>query len=131
MSSRYCNTRMRFRFDHNNINVLNLEKSISFYREALGLTEVRRKEAKDGSFLIVFLSDNVSRHRLELTWLRGRKKKYDLGDNEFHIAFRIKDFKAAYGLHKRMGCIVYENKDIGIYFIEDPDGYWIEICPER
>ena len=61
---------MKFTFAHNNFNVVNLEKSLKFYEEALGLTEVRRKEAADGSFIIVFLGDGESKHRLELTWLR-------------------------------------------------------------
>ena len=47
---------MYFRFAHNNINVCNLEESIDFYHRALGLQEVRRKEAADGSFILVYLS---------------------------------------------------------------------------
>jgi Glyoxalase/Bleomycin resistance protein/Dioxygenase superfamily. len=66
---------MNFRFAHNNFNVVNLEKSLAFYKEALGLEEVRRKTAEDGSFIIVFLSDGESKHRLELTWLRDFKKE--------------------------------------------------------
>jgi lactoylglutathione lyase len=120
---------MKFTFAHNNLNVLDLEKSLKFYKEALGLEEVRRKEAADGSFTLVFLGDGATRHHLELTWLHVRKEKYDLGDNEIHLAFRAQDFKAAHGLHKKMGCICYENEAMGIYFIEDPDGYWLEILP--
>lgn len=71
---------MKFRFAHNNFNVMDLDKSLKFYEEALGLTEVRRKEAEDGSFIIVYLGDGSSEHRLELTWLRDwEKDKYDLG----------------------------------------------------
>ena len=58
-------------------------------------------------------------------------RPYDLGDEEFHIAFKTSDFDAAYKLHKEMDCICYENKDMGIYFINDPDGYWLEIVPIR
>ncbi|MBZ4646988.1 MAG: lactoylglutathione lyase [Petroclostridium sp.] len=65
-------------------------------------------------------------HRLELTWLRDRKEPYNLGDNEFHLVFTADDFDAAYEMHKKMGCICYENKAMGIYFINDPDGYWLE-----
>lgn len=122
---------MKFTIDHNNINVLDLEKSVAFYREALGFTEVRRKEAKDGSFILVFLSDGTSRHRIELTWLRDRTEPYDLGDNESHLAVVVDDFEAAYAHHQKMGCICYENKEMGLYFINDPDGYWIEIIPPR
>lgn len=122
---------MKFSFSHNNLNVLDLEKSLKFYSEALGLAETRRKEAADGSFTLVFLGDGVTAHKLELTWLRDRKEKYNLGDNEIHLAFTAQDYHAAHELHKKMGCICYENEAMGIYFIEDPDGYWLEILPGR
>lgn len=122
---------MNFKFAHNNINVLNLDESLSFYKEALGLKEKSRKTADDGSFILVYLGDNSSRHQLELTWLRTRHDAYDLGDNEIHIAFTTDDFEKAHEKHKQMGCICYENKNMGIYFISDPDGYWLEIIPEK
>lgn len=122
---------MNFSFDHNNINVLNLEKSLQFYKEALGLVEVRRVEPEHGGFILVYLGDGHSRHTLELTWLRDRTEAYNLGDNEFHIAFTVDDFEAAHEHHQQMGCICYENKDMGIYFINDPDNYWLEILPAR
>ena len=111
--------------------MLDLEKSLEFYKEALGLAEVRRKNAADGSFTLVFLGDGSTPHGLELTWLKDRKEKYDLGDNEIHLAFTVDDFAAAHEKHKKMGCICYENEGMGIYFIEDPDGYWLEILPEK
>lgn len=122
---------MKFKFAHNNLNVLDLEKSLAFYKEALGLEPSRTKNAEDGSFTLVFLSDGSTEHLLELTWLRDWDRPYNLGDNEFHLAFRVDDFDAAYKHHKEMGCIVYENKDMGIYFIADPDNYWLEIIPTR
>lgn len=122
---------MAFTIDHFNINVLDLEKSLAFYEKALGLKEVRRKKASDGSYIIVFLGDGQSANKLELTWLKSQEKPYDLGDEEFHIAFVTDDFDAAYALHKQMGCICYENKQMGIYFINDPDGYWLEVIPKK
>lgn len=118
---------MKSRFLHCNINVTDLEKSIAFYREALGLTEIRRKKAEDGSFVLVYLGDGETDFQLELTWLRDHKGKYNLGENESHIAFRVEDRKAAHELHSRMGCICFENRAMDLYFIEDPDGYWLEI----
>jgi len=120
---------LKFKFLHNNINVLDLERSLEFYRTALDLQEIRRKETED--FTLVFLGDGQSTHQLELTWLRGRQDPYNLGDNEIHLAFEAQDFDAAYELHKKMGCICYENPKMGIYFIQDPDGYWIEIIPPK
>jgi len=122
---------MGFKFSHSNINVLDLERSMNFYEKALGLKEERRREAEDGSFTLVFLGDGKSSHQLELTCLRDRSDPYDLGENEIHIAFVADDFEAAYALHKEMDCICYENKKLGIYFISDPDGYWLEVIPNR
>ena len=120
-----------FRFTHFNFNVLDLDRSLAFYREALGLVPVREKEASDGSFKLVYLGDGVSDFTLELTWLRDRSEPYDLGDEEFHLAFHTDDFDAAHEKHAAMGCICFENPGMGIYFIQDPDGYWIEILPLR
>ena len=122
---------MKFTFAHNNLNVLDLAKSLAFSREALGLEVAREKEAADHSFKLVYLSDGVTPHQLELTWLRDRTEPYDLGDNEIHLAFVVEDFDAAHALHEKMGCICYENPGMGIYFISDPDGYWLEIVPRR
>ncbi|GAB1473033.1 VOC family protein [Bacteroidota bacterium] len=121
----------KFRFVHNNINVRELDKSLQFYKEALGLEEVRRITPDDGSFIIVYLGDGESAHQLELTWLRDWDRAYNLGDNEFHLAFRTDDFEAAHRKHSEMGCICYENAKMGIYFITDPDGYWLEVLPPR
>ncbi|WMC92171.1 VOC family protein [Kineothrix sp. MB12-C1] len=123
---------MKFTFAHNNFNVVDLEKSVSFYKEALGLKEIRRHKASDGSFELAFLGDERTNHQLELTWLRDwEKDSYNLGDNEFHLAFVVDDMEAAYNKHKEMGCICFENKEMGIYFINDPDNYWIEIVPNK
>lgn len=120
---------MQFRFLHNNINVLDLERSLAFYQKALGLKEMRRKEAE--GFILAFLGDGSTGHLLELTWLKGREAPYNLGDNEIHLAFETDDYEKAHALHKEMGCICFENTQMGLYFIQDPDGYWIEILPPR
>lgn len=122
---------MQFTLVHNNINVKDLNKSLEFYKKALSLEEVRRKEASDGSFILVYLKSPDSPHQLELTWLRDWDRPYNLGDNEFHIAFETDDYEAAHKLHEEMGCIVFENPKMGIYFIADPDGYWLEIVPVK
>ena len=123
---------IKSRFDHFNINVTDLDRSLKFYAEALGLKEVGRKEAADGRFVLVYLGDGESPFRLELTWLRDwEKDSYNLGDNEFHLAFETEDMEAAHAKHKEMGCICFENPAMGIYFINDPDGYWLEIVPTR
>ncbi|MDR1472105.1 MAG: VOC family protein [Synergistaceae bacterium] len=118
---------MMAKFLHTNINVLDLERSREFYERALGLRTLRRRDG-DG-FSLLFLGDGTTEHQLELTWLADRAEPYDLGDNESHIAFEVGDFASAHKAHSDMGCICYENHVMGIYFIEDPDGYWIEIIP--
>ena len=120
-----------FTFNHFNFNVLDLARSVQFYQDALGLEPVRTKDASDGSFRLVFLGDGHSPFQLELTWLRDRTQPYDLGEGEFHLAFTVPDMGAAHAKHAAMGCICFENPAMGIYFIEDPDGYWIEIVPEK
>lgn len=123
---------MNFQFAHYNYNVINLEKSLRFYEEALGLKEARRKEAGDGSFILSYLTDGQTGFQLELTWLRDwEADHYNLGDNEIHLAFTTDDMDVAHKKHQEMNCICYENPDMGIYFIEDPDGYWIEIIPAK
>ena len=122
---------MEFSFSHNSFNVLDLEKSLAFYQKALGLKEVHRKASEDGGFILVFLGDGKTKHQLELTWLREHEAPYDLGECEFHLALQTPDMEAAKALHREMGCICYENEKMGIYFISDPDGYWIEIIPAR
>ena len=123
---------MKFKMIHENYNVSDLERSLAFYKEALGLTERRRKEAADGSYVIVFIGNGEAPDfELELTWLRDHEGAYDLGEGEFHLAFRADDFEAAHAKHAAMGCICYENTAMGVYFIEDPDGYWLEIIPVR
>ena len=120
-----------FSFNHFNFNVLDLERSLKFYDEAFGLKPVREKTASDGSFRLVFLGDGVTDFQLELTWLRDRTEPYDLGEQEFHLAFVAEDMAAAHEKHDKMGCICFENPSMGIYFVEDPDGYWIEVIPPR
>ncbi len=122
---------MHFKMVHNNFNVTDIQRSLAFYKEALGLTPVREKTAPDGSFRLVFLSDGTGGHQLELTWVKDHPQAYDLGENEFHLAFETEDFKAAHARHKEMGCICYENPQMGIYFIADPDNYWLEIVPAK
>ena len=117
--------------NHFNFNVLDLDKSLDFYKKALDLEPVREKNASDGSFKLVFLGDQTTGFSLELTWLKDRTEPYNLGELEYHLALETDDMEALHKRHEEMGCICYENPDMGIYFISDPDGYWIEIIPSK
>ena len=122
---------MKFTFAHANLNVADLGRSVKFYADALGLTMARQREAEDGSFKLAFLTDATSGFLLELTWLRDHAYPYALGENESHLCYVTDDYDAAHAKHAAMGCVCYENAAMGLYFIEDPDGYWIEIVPEK
>ena len=120
-----------FAFNHFNFNVFDLDRSLRFYDEAFGLKPVREKTASDGSFRLVYLGDGKTDFTLELTYLTDRTEPYDLGEQEFHLAFTVEDMEKAHALHERMGCICFENHAMGIYFVEDPDGYWLEVLPTK
>lgn len=123
---------IKSRFDHFNINVTDLDRSLTFYDKALGLKEVKRKQATDGRFTLVYLGDAESGFRLELTYLRDHPDAYALGDNESHLCIRVAgDYNAIREYHREMGCICYENTEMGLYFINDPDDYWIEVLPMK
>lgn len=121
---------IKAKFDHFNINVTNLERSIAFYEKALGLKEHHRKEASNGSFTLVYLTDNSTGFLLELTCLKDHPQAYELGENESHLCFRVAgDYEAIHQYHKEMGWVCFENTAMGLYFIHDPDDYWIEVLP--
>lgn len=122
---------MKFKMAHTNINVLDLGRSLAFYKDALGLKQIRSFDHPEGEFKLVYISDDANAYQIEFTWYRDRREDYHHGDNDLHLAFYVDDFDAAYQKHKGMGCICYENKEMGIYFIKDPDGYWLEVLPEK
>ena len=124
---------IKSRFDHFNINVTDLEPSLASYDKPLGLKEVGRKDAADGSFILVYLGDGETPFRLELTWLRDHAATpYELGENESHLCLRVGgDYDAVREYHRAMGCVCFENHAMGLYFINDPDDYWIEILPKK
>ena len=120
---------MIYKMVHNNYNVLDLEKSLEFYEKAFGLKTVRRVENE--GFTLCFIAGEHGEHQIELTWLHDRNEPYDIGDNEIHLCFWTDDFDASYKKHKEMGIICYENPAMGIYFVEDPDGYWLEVTTTK
>ncbi len=124
------------KFDHFNINVSDLDRSMEFYKKALGLEKVGEIVPPDGAFKIVYLAapdDPGQSFRLELTWLRDHKGEYELGENESHLAMRTLEdnYEQLREYHRQMGVICFENPTMGIYFIHDPDDYWIEILRKK
>lgn len=121
---------MKFKMVHMNINVMDLERSLKFYKEALNLEVARQKDYPH--FSLAYLEDTSKSFQLELTYLHDHADSpYELGENETHLCFVTDDYQRAHQHHQEMGVICFENNEMGLYFIEDPDGYWIEIVPER
>lgn len=118
-----------YTLNHFNFNVLDLTKSLAFYEKALGLMPTRTHDTEQ--FTLVYLGDGVSDFTLELTYLKDRTEPYDLGECEFHLALTTTDMQASLKKHEEMGVVCYKNEAMGIYFITDPDGYWIEIVPKK
>ena len=118
---------MKFKMAHFNFNVKDLDASLAFYKEHLHMKEVRRSIAPDGSFIIVFLEDEYGTDfNLELTWLKNHTQAYDLGDEEFHLAFHVEDYDALRAEHKAKGLMAFDTEGKPYHFIVDPDGYWLE-----
>lgn len=120
---------MKFHFAHNCIFVSDLERSLKFYKDALGLRQSKVMHPSDLEATLVFLSDGESVHQLELGYVPGHPASYALGDNQFHIAFSVEDMSQAHALHEKMGIICRDPETEPVYFIQDPDGYQIEIIP--
>ena len=102
------------KFDHYNINVLNLERSLDFYEKALGFKIHSQKKAGDGSYIITYLTDGCSPFFLELTWLRDWTNPYNMGDNEQHLCVRVAgDYEKIREFHKENGWVRSEERRVG------------------
>ncbi len=127
---------MKFKFLHTCIRVMDLEKSLKFYKEALGLKETRRKDFPDDEFTLVFLSDEEGTCEIELTYNYNPEKPYEIGNGFSHMAFGVKDLEESRKRHMEMGYEVTELMGLPgekprYYFVTDPDGYDIEIIRQE
>lgn len=119
---------MGYTLVHNCIKVSDLERSLKFYREVLHMHEKGR--IVRGEMVLVYLGDEAgSAHELELNYHPDHAGRFDLGENSVHFAFMVEDFEAALAEHKRQNYVKINLEDRRVYFIEDPDGYLIEIMP--
>lgn len=122
---------MKAKFIHRCTHVLDKQASIAFYEKALGMHVVREMGPDDGSWTNTYLANDETPFEIELTWNNGRTEPYENGGRDTHIAFEVDDYDAAHELHEQMGCIVFENPHMHLYFIADLDGQWIEILPAK
>ncbi len=119
---------------HTMIRVADLEKSLAFYKEILGMEELRRKDYPDGKFTLAFLGyGKESEHTaLELTH-NWETDKYEHGNAFGHIAIEVDDvYKACETIKEKGGQIVREagpmkHGSTVLAFVKDPDGYMIEL----
>lgn len=119
-------------FVHSCIRVMDLEKSIDFYQNALNLKESRRKDFPEAEFTLVYLTDQNESFELELTYNYDREEPYTIGNGYSHIAVVVDDLEKSYQRHKKAGYQVGDLKSLsegssGYYFITDPDGYRTEV----
>ena len=112
-------------FYHVNHNVLDIDRTIAFYQDYFGLQIVKQFDEPEQK--LVFLGDGKSNFLMELTYLKGRKEPYDVGETPFHVAFYSDNYKNDYQRHKDEGLIIDEVKAMRLHFIKDPDGYLLEI----
>ncbi len=120
------------------LRVGDLDKSLDFYTQVLGMKLIRRKDYPDGKFTLAFIGyqDEASGTVLELTH-NWDTKEYDLGQGFGHIAIEVDDaYKACDETKKRGGSVVREAGPMKhgttvIAFIEDPDGYKIEFIQKK
>lgn len=127
---------MEYKFLHTCIRVANLEESLQFYREALGLKETERKDFPEDEFTLVFLSDAAENYELELTYNYNPEKPYEIGNGFSHMAVSVDDLEASQKRHKEMGHKVTElmglpNEQPRYYFVTDPDGYDVELYEQN
>lgn len=123
---------MKCKLLHTCIRVMDLEKSLKFYEEALGFRETRRKDFPEDEFTLVFLSDESGQHEIELTYNYNPEKPYEIGNGFSHIAVSVEDLEASRERHLEMGYEVTELMGLPgekprYYFVTDPDGYDIEV----
>ena len=124
---------------HTMLRVGDMDRSIAFYTEVLGMTLLRRKDYPDGQFTLAFVGygNEAENSVIELTYNWG-VDQYELGTGYGHIALEVEDvYKACEDIHSRGGKITREPGPMKhgssiLAFVEDPDGYKIELLsPSR
>lgn len=126
---------MKYKLEHACIRVMDLDKSLEFYKKALSLEEVRRLDYPDYKFTLVYLSDENKNFEIELTHNYNPEKPYEMGNGFSHFALTVTDLEGSHEFHKNMGLEITALKGLPgekpkYYFITDPDGYKMEIIRE-
>lgn len=121
---------------HTSITVKDMEKSIQFYRDVVGLEFIRRMEIPENKAEIAFLGDKETGSRLELTYWK-EKKDWNEGDELDHLAFAVSNMDKAMKLFRKLNVEIamkpysLKGSTTRIAFIKDPNGIWLEIIERR
>ncbi len=116
---------------HTMIRVLDLEKSLEFFVDSLGLKEIRRHEFPEGKFTLVFLATAEDEPAVELTYNWDQKEPYSVGRNFGHLAFSVENIYDCCGrLQERGVDILRPPRDGRMAFVRSPDQISIEILQE-
>ncbi|MBL4933133.1 VOC family protein [Clostridium paridis] len=121
---------------HTCIRVKDLEKSLKFYRDALGLVETVRKDFPNNKFTLVYLSNEEGGYEIELTYNYDQEKPYEIGNGFSHTAIGVDDLEGEREKHKALGYEVTDLKGLpgnrpNYYFVTDPDGYKVEVIRNK
>ena len=121
---------------HTCIRVMDLEKSLKFYKEALGLIETKRKDFPENEFTLVYLSNEVGGYEIELTYNYDPEKPYELGNGFSHIAIGVENLEEMREKHISLDYQVTDLKGLPgeephYYFVTDPDGYMVEVIRQK
>jgi lactoylglutathione lyase len=135
MSSETASPPKDYRFLHTMLRVRDLDRSLRFYTEQLGMRLLRRKDYPDGQFTLAFAGygDEADHTVLELTYNWDQEEPYDLGSGYGHIAIGVADIYKACDELKESGVTItrppgpMKHGPVVIAFIEDPDGYKVEL----
>lgn len=123
------------KFVHLCIRVLDVEKSIKFYQDALNLQVSRDRDFPEGKFRLVYMRSEINDFEIELTYNYDQEEPYTVGDGYSHVAVTVPDLKALHVYHQEQGYTVSDLKALtssssGYYFLTDPDGYRVEVIQE-
>ena len=123
---------MNYKMLHTCIRVMDLDKSLKFYKEALGLNEIQRKDFPEYEFTLVYLSDESGHYELELTYNYNPEKPYEIGNGFSHIAVSVENLEESQKRHEEMGykvtnLIGLPGEQPRYYVVTDPDGYDVEV----
>jgi len=116
---------------HAMVRVRDLDQSLNFFTEKLGLVETRRKEYEEGRFTLVYLATEPGEPEVELTWNWDRDTPYEEGTNFGHLAFSVSNiYEVCQDLMDKGVTILRPPRDGYMAFIRTPDQISIELLQE-